>query len=183
MTSPRPDTATDPSYPIGPFKYDGDRSAAARDARINDLEALPARLRDAVHGLNDEQLDTPYREGGWTVRQVVHHLPDSHMNSYVRIKLALTEVNPEVKPYDEAAWAELPDVRDLPIETSLTLLAALHQRLVSTLRNMSEEEFNRTYYHTEHRRAVPLHEVLALYAWHSKHHTAHITALRERNGW
>lgn len=179
MTPP----TSDSRYPVGSFKYDGDRSPSARESHMRDLEALPVKLRDAVRGLNEEQLDTPYREGGWTVRQVVHHLPDSHMNAYVRIKLALTENNPEVKPYDEALWANMADVRDVPIETSLTLLDALHQRLVSTIRNMSDEEFNRTYYHTEHQRAVPLHEVLAMYAWHSKHHTAHITALRERNGW
>ncbi len=179
MSSLMPDSR----YPIGPFKYEGDRSRSARESHMMDLEALPAKLRDAVRELSETQLDTPYREGGWTVRQVVHHLPDSHMNAYMRIKLALTEDNPEVKPYDEARWAEMADVRDVPIETSLTLLEALHQRLVSTVRNMSDEEFDRTYYHTEHKRAFPLHEALAMYAWHSKHHTAHITSLRQRNGW
>ncbi|MGI9090185.1 MAG: YfiT family bacillithiol transferase [Gemmatimonadaceae bacterium] len=173
----------DSRYPIGPFNYDRDSSPGARESHVRDLEELPAKLRDAVRGLNDEQLDTPYREGGWTVRQVVHHLPDSHMNAYMRVKLALTEDNPEIRPYDEARWAEMADVRDVPVETSLTLLDALHQRLVSTVRNMSDDQFNRTYYHTEHKRAFPLHEALAMYAWHSKHHTAHITALRERNGW
>lgn len=179
MTSP----SSDPRYPAGRFKYDGDSSVAAREAHINDLETLPSKLGEAVRGLSDEQLDTPYREGGWTVRQVVHHVPDSHMNAYIRWRLALTEDNPVIKPYDEASWAKLPDVKEVPIATSLTLLDALHQRLVSTIRNMSDADFDRTYYHPDSGRPVPLHEVLALYAWHSRHHTAHITALRQRNGW
>ncbi len=183
MTSPSFQPSSDPRYPAGRFKYDGDRSAAAREGYINDLETLPSKLSEAVRGLSDEQLDTPYREGGWTVRQVLHHVPDSHMNAYIRWKLALTEDNPVIKPYDEAMWAKLPDVKKVPIATSLILLDALHQRLVSTMRNMSDADFDRTYYHPDSQRPVPLHEVLALYAWHSRHHTAHITALRQRHGW
>lgn len=183
MASPRQEPAPDPRYPIGPFQYSGDRSAAARATHIDDLEALPARLREAVSGLTREQLDTPYRDGGWTVREVVHHIPDSHMHAYLRWKSALAEDNPAVKPYDEAVWARMPDVRQVPMETSLTLLDALHQRLVSTMRNMSDQDFDRTYYHTEQQRSLPLHEVLAMYAWHGRHHTAHITSLRQRNGW
>lgn len=174
---------SDHRYPVGQFKYDGDRSATVREANVNEIESLPAKLREAVRGLSDEQLDTPYREGGWTVRQVVHHVPDSHMNAYVRWKLALTEDNPVIKPYDEALWAKLPDVKKVPVATSLALLDSLHERLVAVMRGMSDADFDRTYYHTEHKRAMPLHEVLAMYAWHSRHHTAHITSLREREGW
>ncbi len=175
--------SVDPRYPNGPFEYDGDHSASARESHIDDLATLPGKLREAVSGLSEAQLNTPYRDGGWTVRQVVHHVADSHMNAYIRWKLALTEDNPAINPYNEAEWATLPDVKQVPVETSLALLSALHERLVSTVRNMSEAEFDRTYYHTERKRSQPLHEVLALYAWHSKHHTAHITALRKRSGW
>lgn len=176
-------TASDHRYPIGRFSYDGNSSSSVRGGHIADLESLPQRLRDAVSGLTEEQLASPYREGGWTVRQVVHHLADSHMNAYVRWKTALTEHNPTVRPYDEAVWAGMPDVQQVPIEMSLALLGGLHARLVSTIRSMSDSDFDRTYFHTEQNRSLPLHEVLAMYAWHSRHHTAHITALRERSGW
>jgi uncharacterized damage-inducible protein DinB len=142
---------------------------------------LPERLTAAVAGLNDAQLDTPYRDGGWTVRQLVHHLPDSHANSYVRFKLGLTEDWPTIKPYDEAAWANLPDSR-APILTSLMFLDGLHKRLVSVLESMSEEDFQRGFTHPERGR-MTLAVNLALYDWHSRHHVAHITALRARQGW
>lgn len=132
--------------------------------------------------MSKEQLDTPYREGGWTVRQVVHHVPDSHMNAYVRFKLALTENEPMVKPYDEAAWAELPDGADTPVEVSLAMLDALHQRWVPVLESIDEEGWKRAFRHPVIG-VVKLDANLALYAWHGKHHTAHITSLRERNGW
>jgi hypothetical protein len=135
-----------------------------------------------VSGLSDSQLDTPYREGGWTVRQVVHHVPDSHANSYVRFKLALTEHWPTIKPYDEAAWANLADSRLLPVDVSLSLITALHYRWVSLLESMSEEDCQKGYLHPEQGRQN-LAQVLALYDWHSRHHTAHITNLRQRQGW
>lgn len=183
MTAPEQHDEADPRYPIGQFTYDGDNSAEARDRHIGDLAALPDRLRDAVRGLGQEQLDTPYRQGGWTVRQLVHHVADSHMHAYLRWKSALAEDSPVVKPYDEGVWARMPDVQRVPIETSLDLLHSVHQRLVSVMHSMSDADFNRGYFHTEHRREFPLHEVLAMYAWHGKHHTAHVTALRGRNGW
>ena len=138
-------------------------------------------MRAAVAGLNDSQLDTPYREGGWTVRQVVHHVADSHANSYVRFKLALTEDWPTIKPYDEAAWANLPDSRD-PIDPSLVFIDGLHQRLVAVLESMNDADFERGFNHPERGR-MDLATNLALYAWHSRHHTAHITSLRARQGW
>jgi len=149
---------------------------------IDEIAAAPAQLRAAVVGLTDDQLDTPYRPGGWTVRQVVHHVPESHMNAYVRIKLALTEDQPTIKPYDEALWAELPDVGDTPIEVSLELLDSLHDRWVRLLRLLSEQQWTRTFRHPE-MGLMTVEKTLALYAWHGKHHVAHITSLRERNGW
>lgn len=166
---------SDPRFPIGRFSFDGDSSYAARAARIADVEAAPRLLRAALEELTPAQLDTPYRDGGWTVRQVVHHLPDSHMNAYVRFKLALTEEAPTIKPYDEARWAELPDARETPIEVSLALLDALHRRWVTLLRAMSSADFSRTFVHPEQGRAMPLDMVLALYAWHGKHHVGHVT--------
>lgn len=139
-------------------------------------------MRASIAGLNSEQLSTPYREGGWTVRQVIHHVPDSHMNAYVRSKLALTETDPTIKPYDEAAWAELVDSRDTPVDVSLALLEALHVRWVTVLRAMSAADFARPFRHPE-LGPVPLEKNLALYAWHGKHHTAHIVNLRERMQW
>lgn len=140
-------------------------------------------LRAAVQGLTDAQLDTPYREGGWTVRQVVHHVVDSHMNGYIRMKLALTEEAPTIKPYAEARWAELDHARTLPVECSLVLLDGLHARWGALLRTMDETAFTRTYDHPEFQRTFPLGISTALYAWHGKHHTAHITTLRARMGW
>jgi uncharacterized damage-inducible protein DinB len=139
-------------------------------------------LRAAIAGLNEDQLNTPYREGGWTVRQVIHHVPESHMNAYIRFKLALTESEPTIKPYDETAWAETADVRDTPIEASLALLDNLHKRWVVLLKSMSDADFAKQFRHPE-LGVVPLEKNLALYAWHGKHHTAHITSLRERKQW
>jgi DinB superfamily len=139
-------------------------------------------LRAATAGLNEEQLNTPYRDGGWTVRQVIHHVPESHMNAYIRFKLALTESEPTIKPYDETAWAETADVRDTPLEVSLALLDNLHKRWVVLLKSMSEADFLKEFRHPE-LGVVPLEKNLALYAWHGKHHTAHITSLRERKLW
>ena len=165
---------SDPRFPIGKFVFDGDTSPAARSARIAEIEALPATFRDAVRGFGDAQFDTPYRDGGWTVRQVVHHVPDSHMNAFIRFKLALTEDTPTIKPYEESLWAELPDVRATPPEVSLALLDALHRRWVALLRAMGPADFERSFMHPEHGRTMTLDQALALYAWHGRHHLGHI---------
>jgi uncharacterized damage-inducible protein DinB len=168
-------------YPIGPFIAPATSMPGMRVPQINSLRQLPEHLRAAVQGLSDAQLDTPYREGGWTVRQVVHHLPDSHMNSYVRFKLALTEDWPTIKPYDECAWADLPDSKQ-PIETSLALVDALHQRWVTLLESMTDADYRKGFNHPELGRQT-LGTALAMYDWHSRHHTAHIASLRARKGW
>lgn len=173
----------DQRYPIGKFSYDGDVSRDAIDRAIGEIAGLPAKFRASVSGLSDDQLNTPYRDGGWTVREVVHHVPDSHMNAYVRSKLALTEQSPTIKPYDEAAWSRLGDVKAVPIEVSLDLLDNIHTRWVTLLRSLPDADFERGYIHPDHQRLVPLREMVALYAWHGRHHTAHISSLRERNGW
>jgi hypothetical protein len=169
-------------YPAGRFTP-VTPSDDVRHAAIEDIAALPQRMRDAVAGLNEAQLDTPYRDGGWTVRQVVHHVPDSHLNAYVRLKLALTEDAPTIKPYDEKAWAALPDAR-MPIETSLVLLDALHARWATVFRAMTLEQFARAFSHPEYPDGLlTLDWLLQQYGWHSRHHVAHITALRRRQGW
>lgn len=173
---------SDLAYPIGKFTWDGPKGAADRAVRIDAIAAAPAALRAAVLGLSDAQLDTPYRPGGWTVRQVVHHVPDSHMNAYVRFKLAVTEDAPTIKPYDEAAWAELADVKAVPVATSLALLDALHARWVALLASLGDADWARTFRHPE-LGLVPLEKNLALYAWHGRHHVAHVTSLRARMGW
>jgi uncharacterized damage-inducible protein DinB len=173
----------DPRYPIGPFEFDGKADPRLREHWIGEIAAAPGALRAAVAGLTSQQLDTPYRTQGWSVRQVVHHLPDSHLNAYTRIKLALTEDEPLVKPYDQARWAELPDVRTTPVETSLALLECLHRRWVLLLRELGPAEFGRRFRHPEHGRSIGLDEVLAMYAWHGRHHVAQITSLRTRMGW
>lgn len=165
-------------YPIGRFNP---AAAGSRADQVETLRRLPESLRAAVAGLNDSQLDTPYREGGWTVRQLVHHVADSHANSYVRVKMALTDENPTIFAYDEAAWARLPDSQ-MPVEVSLPMIEAVHARLVSLLESMSDADYERTFRHPE-RGQVTLANNLALYDWHSRHHTAHITRLRERMGW
>lgn len=174
---------TDLRYPIGPFIYDGLMTDARRAECVARIAAAPARLRAAVTGLDDAQLDTPYRPGGWTVRQVVHHVPDSHLNAYTRIRLALTEDTPTIKPYEEARWAELPDARSLPVEVSLTLLEALHGRWVPLLERLGPADGARQLRHPEHGRLMTIDELFALYGWHGDHHVAHVTGLRERMGW
>jgi uncharacterized damage-inducible protein DinB len=170
-------------YPIGRFSFDGKATPQLRERWIGEIAAAPGALRTAVTDLSPAQLDTPYRDGGWTVRQVVHHVPDSHLNAYTRMKLALTEEEPVIKPYDEARWAELADVAATPIETSLTLLECLHRRWVLLLRSLSPTDLRRRFRHPEHNRTISLDEMLALYAWHGRHHVAHITSLRARMGW
>ena len=165
-------------YPVGRF---APASEGSRADQLETLRRLPANLRQAVAGLNDSQLDTPYRDGGWTVRQVVHHFADSHANSYIRVKLALTEDAPTIIAYDEAAWARLPDSR-MPVEVSLLFVEAVHARLVALYESMDEAAFARTFVHPE-RGSVTLANNLAIYAWHSRHHVAHINRLRERMGW
>jgi hypothetical protein len=173
---------TDPRYPIGKFDKNIIVTSEMRNEFINTIEELSAELRKEVEPLNDEQLNTSYREGGWTVKQVVHHLPDSHLNSYVRFKLALTENNPTIKTYEEHLWAELKDCFQTPVSVSLTLLESLHTRWAVLLRSLTDEEFNKTIQHPEWGN-ISLNTMLAMYAWHCKHHLAHITELKKRMGW
>lgn len=173
---------SDPRFPIGKFHYQGPPTPEQRMQLISAIENTPSQMRAAAKGLSPQQLDTPYREGGWTVRQVVHHVPDSHMNAYVRFKLALTEDEPTIKPYAEDRWAKLQDSESTPIEVSLALLENLHERWVRLLRSLSEEDWKRAFKHPE-LGLMPLEKNLALYAWHGKHHTAHITELRKRMSW
>ena len=154
-----------------------------RQRYIASIESLPRRLRAAVAGLTSEQWQTPYRPGGWTVRQLVHHVPDSHINGYTRFKLALTEDEPTIKPYEQGAWAELADTDATPPEVSLDLLEALHQRWVALLRSLPEAAFARTLRHPEHGRTFTIDQLVAQYGWHSEHHLAHIMRLAEREGW
>src|SRR5216683_1061135 len=170
---------SDLRYPIGKFTFDGSSTEADRQKFTDDIEQTPAKLRAAVQALSEARLDTPYRPGGWTVRQVVHHLPDSHLNSYVRFKLALTEDEPTIKPYYEDRWAELPDTRATPLEVSLALLESLHTRWVRLLRSLKPEDWKRSFRHPE-LGVVPLEKNLALYSWHGQHHVAHVTELRKR---
>lgn len=172
----------DPRYPIGKVQL-ADYSEKEKDARIADVLFLPRMLEYAVLNLDEKQIQTPYREGGWTIHQLVHHLADSHMNSFIRFKLALTEDNPAIKPYDEDQWSRLPDVSNVPINVSITLLHSLHRRWHTLLESMSEQDFQRTVFHPEHQRNISLWDMLLIYAWHGKHHVAHITNLRELNGW
>lgn len=168
-------------FPIGRFKPQESSLPGDRAAQIETLRLLPGRVRAAVSGLSDAQLDTPYREGGWTMRQLVHHIPDSHANAYVRFKLALTEDWPTIRPYDEAAWANLADSR-LPVEAPLAMLEALHRRWVGLLESLGEDDFQRGYVHPQMGRQS-LGTVLALYDWHARHHAAHLCNLRARQGW
>ncbi|MBI3698439.1 MAG: bacillithiol transferase BstA [Acidobacteria bacterium] len=173
---------TDLRYPIGRFAPEDQITEERRQRWIDEIAEVPAQIRAALQGLTPEQLDTPYRPGGWTVRQVAHHLPDSHLNSYVRFKLALTEEQPTIKPYDQERWAKLEDGRAAPVEISLALLESLHRRWVFLLRSLSPSEFARKFRHPE-LGEVTLERNLALYAWHGRHHVAQITSLRERMGW
>ncbi len=170
-------------YPAGRFSAPEVISPADIRAWIAELENLPERLRAAVSGLSAGQLDTSYRPRGWTLRQVVHHLPDSHMNAYIRFRLALTEDNPVIRPYREDLWAETGDARDGAVQVSLDLLECVHRRWTSLLGTMSPESFRRTYYHPENQQTYRLDAVLALYAWHGAHHLAHITGTIRRQGW
>lgn len=170
-------------YPIGRFKSPANVTDTQLKGYINDIRHLPNLIEIAVQGLDAFQLDTPYRPGGWTVAQVVHHLADSHMNAYVRFKLALTEDAPVIKPYDEAAWANLADVRHTPVNASVTLLHALHTRWVQLLENLTPAEWERTFIHPAHNKTFGLKTIAATYAWHGKHHLAHIVNLKERENW
>ncbi len=170
-------------YPVGTYEFNSPVAEADISRLIDEIAAAPAALRSAVSGLSHDQIETPYRPGGWTVRQVVHHLPDSHVNAYIRVKLALTEDEPTIKPYDEAAWARLADTVQTPVETSLSLLENIHERWVAILRSLSSSDWKRGYHHPEHGRLFTLDQVAAMYAWHGRHHVAHITALRARSGW
>jgi uncharacterized damage-inducible protein DinB len=170
-------------YPAGRFQWNGEWDAERKEAWIAAIEELPAALRGTIQDWDGARLDTPYRPGGWTVRQVVHHLADSHMNSLIRFKLALTEDEPVIKPYREDLWAELPDSRSYPVNVSLQLLEAVHSRWCALLRSMTEENYLRTFYHPESQEVVPLRRALATYAWHSVHHHAQIQALIRHKGW
>jgi len=172
----------DPRYPIGKFSYAGPLTPEQKKQSLTDIEQTPARLREALRGLSDQQLDTPYRDGGWTSRQIAHHVADSHMNSYIRFKLALTEDEPTIKTYKENLWSELPEAKHAPIEMSLALLDSLHQRWMLMLRKFTDAEWKRTFRHPE-MGPMALEKNLALYSWHGRHHVAHVTSLREKMGW
>jgi len=174
--------AIDLSYPIGQFQKEADISAERRQTLIDGIARLPSTMRATVHGLSEQQLDTPYRPAGWTVRQVIHHVPDSHLNAYVRFKLALTESEPTIKPYNEKQWAELGDVKLAPIEVSLSLLESLHSRWTVLLRALPPPAFSRTFRHPA-MGVLTLDMQLGLYEWHGRHHVAHISSLRTRMGW
>lgn len=180
-TTPASAPGHDPSYPIGKFRR-AEANISDHAAAIATLAALPENLRSSVDGLNAAQLDTPYREGGWTVRQLVHHVADSHMNAYIRIRLALTEEWPTIKPYDQKLWADLPDARTAPVDVSLELLDALHRRWALLLRSLTEEQWQRGYTHPENGRQT-IAEAVAVYDWHSRHHVAHVVELRKRMRW
>jgi len=182
LSKPSGETMSDLSYPIGKFHFSGSLTEDRKRQAIDDIAETPAKLRSAITGLSEEQLNTPYRPGGWTVRQVTHHVPDSHMNAYVRFKLALTEDEPTIKPYEQQLWAELADTKETPLEVSLTMMDALHDRWVRLLRSLSARDWQRTFRHPE-LGSMSLEKTLAMYDWHGKHHVAHITSLRERSGW
>lgn len=173
----------DPRFPIGPFVSPTTVTDRDRARWIADLARAPQALREALQGLDDAQLATPYRAGGWTLRQVAHHLADSHVNAYIRFKVALTEDQPTIKPYREAAWAELVDNKAVPVSVSVQLLAALHERWHAVLVAMNPADWQRTYFHPEKNAPVALDSALALYSWHSRHHVAHITTLRDKKHW
>lgn len=173
---------SDPRYPIGKFTFNDPSTEAQRSNFIDDIERTPAALRAAIKNLSPQQIETPYRDGGWTVRQVIHHVPESHMNAYIRFKLALTEDDPTIKPYMEDRWAGTPDVHSTPLEVSLALMEPLHDRWVRLLRSLQPGDWKRTFRHPE-MGSLSLEKTLALYSWHGQHHAAHITELRKRMGW
>lgn len=172
-------------YPVGNHDAAAPVTPEQVAGAVEEIRALPERLSAAIDGLSDEQLDTPYRPGGWTVRQVVHHLPDSHLNAYVRLRLALTEHAPAIRPYDEARWAELPDARSLPPAPSLAILRGLHERWSALLAALTPEQLERTWVHPDlpGDGRLTVAQLVVLYGWHSRHHVAHVTALRQREGW
>ena len=171
------------SYPIGEFSFN--QSAGEKEIKqwISEIEKFPSQIRVAVEELYEQQMNTPYRDGGWTIKQVVHHTADSHMNAYIRIKLALTEDRPTIKPYNEKQWAEMDDAKNLPVEYSLLILDSVHARLVYVLKNLSAHDLERTVFHPESKKEMSIKFLIALYAWHGKHHCAHITELRKRHNW
>jgi hypothetical protein len=169
-------------YPIGKFKAPKNFTDELREEFISEIEETPFHLRNAVENLDEDQLNTPYRQGGWTVEQVIHHLPDSHMNAYIRVKLALTENEPVIKPYDQDAWAKLEDYRTTPIETSLQLLDSVHLRWIILLRSLNPDQFERSMQHPEIG-LITIDWCVAQYAWHGKHHIAQINSLKQRMGW
>ena len=172
----------DPRYPIG--KYEAKTfSEDQLQEWLADIKFLPNSIEAALLNLDEQQIDTPYREGGWTVKQLVHHVADSHMNAYIRFKLGLTENNPAIKPYEEKLWAEMNDTKELPVNISVTLLHVLHARWYAILKNLQPADLERTVYHPEHKKDMTIWYLLGMYAWHSRHHVAHITALREAKGW
>lgn len=176
-------TLVDPRYPIGQYEA-RPFSIETKVEWLADIKFLPVTLENAIANLDEAQLQTPYREGGWTVHQLVHHIADSHINAFCRFRLGLTEDNPVIKPYDENLWVQLYDVQKLPVNISLTLLHALHARIYEMLKYVSDDEWNnRTIYHPEHKKTMRLWYVLGMYAWHGRHHVAHITTLREQKGW
>ena len=174
-------------YPIGKADEQhfskSDFDLSIKQSYLQDIEICPSVLENTILNLDEKQLDTPYRDGGWTVKQVIHHVADSHMNAFIRFKLGLTEDNPTIKPYEEAAWAVLSDSKNIPVNVSLTLIHALHNRWLELLKNMTKEDFKRTVFHPQYKRSMTLWQLLATYAWHGKHHAAHITKLKERMGW
>ncbi len=169
-------------YPIGKY-VEQPFSEKQLQEWLNDIRFLPENLEHAVLNLDEAQLETPYRDGGWTVKQLVHHVADSHMNAYIRFKLGLSEENPTIKPYNQDAWAQMPDTKNLPINLSFTILHAVHRRWYEILINITPEQWNRTVVHPEYNKQMTLWHLLGMYAWHSRHHTAHINSLRERKGW
>ena len=170
-------------YPIGKFEFHSSASSSEVKEWIKEIEQLPAVLKKSLKGLNEKQLNTPYREGGWTVKQVVHHIADSHINAYIRVRLALTENHPTIKPYKEALWAELDDAKNLPVEISISLLESLHLRWTHLLKKLSASDYEKTVYHPESNRDMSIKFLMHLYSWHGNHHCAHITSLRKRNKW
>ena len=170
-------------YPIGKFKGQESYTAEDLSAWISTIEALPLWFDHIIENLDAHQLDTPYRPGGWTMSQTIHHVADSHMNGFIRLKLALTEDKPVIKPYLEALWATTPEIQDIPVNVSITLLHSLHRRWASLLRNMKEDDWRRSYFHPEHQKEIPLWESTAMYAWHCRHHMEHLRALKDRMGW
>lgn len=173
---------TDLRYPIGKYAPQ-EYSEVLEEERLSDIKFLPNALENAISNLNEEQLHTPYRPGGWTVHQLVHHVADSHMNAYIRFKQGMAENNPTIKPYDESVWANFADVKELPINISITLLYALHQRWHEFLKHFSQQDWQRTLYHPEYQKQFTLWHFFGLYSWHGRHHVAHITSLKERMNW